>query len=178
MHPSYGHCLLPHPPQTIGQPSQSSSLQTWFHLNISPPPRRPLSGLTARQLWHPVPCVVLRAYHHLKWPPRHLHHLSVPGKVMFALKEAPSCLHTLSVEFLPQIPVTVAWKDSLDRYGAGARWCLSRWTYSGKGRTRTLQLWLRPGRQAEQLPTPWDHEGTSLLSLLRVTTTQEGLSVS
>ena len=121
----------------------------------------------------------LCTYHHLKWP-RHLHHLSVPGHVTTSVKEGPSCPHTLSAEFSPQIPVTAAWKDSPDGCGAGARWGPRGWAHLGHsvvrvGRDLPVPAWTR--RQADQLPSPWDHEGARLSSLLRVVAAQEELSV-
>ena len=50
---------------------------------------------------------------------------------MSLVKEGPSCLHTLSVEFPPQIPITEAWKDSPDKCGAGAWWGPRGWIHLG-----------------------------------------------
>ena len=97
------------------------------------------------------------------------------------MKEGPRCLHKLSVEFSPQIPITVAWKSSLDRCGAGVQRAgegeLTWATPVVQDRTRASQHRLGPGCQADQLHSPWDHEGASLLLLLRVLAAQEELSV-
>nr|CAI9700324.1 unnamed protein product [Rangifer tarandus platyrhynchus] len=69
----------------------------------------------------PVSCVLLSTDHHLKRPPCHLHDLSVPGDVTSSVKEGPGCPHALSAEFPPQIPITMAWKDSPQGCGAGAQ---------------------------------------------------------
>ena len=128
----------------------------------------------------PVSCVLLSTDHHLKWPPCHLHDLSVPGDVMSSVKEGPGCPHALSAEFPPQIPVKAAWKDSPDGCGAGARWGPRGWVPWASPVVRVdrdLPAVARTSRQADQLPSPWDHEGASLSSLLRVLAAQEGLSV-
>ena len=82
-------------------------------------------------------------------------HLSVPGNVMSLVKEGPRCLHNFSVEFSPEIPITAAWKSSLDRCGAGvqrAREGGLTWAAPVvQDRTRASPQWLGPGCQADQL---------------------------
>ena len=174
--------LLRPPPPALPSSAHWPALQ-----ELQPKDMVPSEHLLSKKvtLWTHCPsasctqCPVSCTYHHLKWP-RHLHHLSVPGHVTTSVKEGPSCPHTLSAEFSPQIPVTAAWKDSPDGCGAGARWGPRGWAHLGHsvvrvGRDLPVPAWTR--RQADQLPSPWDHEGARLSSLLRVVAAQEELSV-
>ena len=114
--------LLRPPPPALPSSAHWPALQ-----ELQPKDMVPSEHLLSKKvtLWTHCPsasctqCPVSCTYHHLKRPPRHLHHLSVPGNVMPLVKEGPRCLHKLSVEFSPQIPITAAWKSSLDRCGAG-----------------------------------------------------------
>lgn len=109
----------------------------------------------------PAPCVLLSAHRRLKRA-RPLPRLRVPGHVASSVKEGPSCPHTLSAEFSPQTPVTAAWKDSSDRGGAGAQWSPRGWAHLGHSGVRVgrhLPVSTRTRRQADQLPSPWAHEG-------------------
>lgn len=146
-------------------PAESCSAAGRLRRSLPPPPRRHLSGLAARQPPHrpalAAPCVLLSAHHRLKRA-RQLRRLSVPGHVASSMKEGPSCPHSLSAEFSPQIPATAAWKGSPDRCGAGARRSLRGWARLGHPVVRVgrhLPVSTRTGRQAGQLPSPWDCGG-------------------
>ena len=67
----------PHPPQLTGRPCWSSGLQTQFRLNIPPPPRRRLSGLTTHQ---PLPP-------HALCPSQHV----PPSKMASLTTTSPQC---------------------------------------------------------------------------------------
>ena len=114
--PSPGLALVSHRPALLELRAQMQ-----FCLSIPPPPRRRLSGLASRQPLSPrVLCLSQhRPPSEMASPP--LRNLSVPGDVTSSVKEGPSCPHPLSAEFPPQIPMTMAWKDSPDGCGAGAR---------------------------------------------------------
>ena len=113
----------------------------------------------------------------MKWPPRHLNHLSVPGDVTSSVKEGPSCPHALSAECPPQIPIMEAWKDSTDGYGAVDRWGPRGWAHWAAPVVRVDRDPQAPAQtrwQADQLPSLWDHKGARLTSVICAISTPSG----